>query len=77
MQRMDPVRWAKTKGPAYVGSLVGATICVVLLMAITVVGIVTPAYEPIIEPSFFAVATIFLAVAAMEFDKSDTGSNST
>jgi uncharacterized RDD family membrane protein YckC len=74
---MDPVTWAKAKGPAYVGLLAGATICVVLLMAIAVVGIVNPAHELIIEPSFFAVATIFLAVAAMEFDKSDNGSNST
>lgn len=74
---MDPVMWANEKGTAYVITLAGATICAVLLIALAVPGMVNSSYDPIIEPTFFAVPTILLAVAAMEFDKSDNGSTST
>jgi hypothetical protein len=73
---MDPVTWAKTKGPAYIGSMVGATICAVLMIALAVPGMVDSSYEPIIEPIVLAAPTILLAVAAMQFDKSDNGSHS-
>lgn len=73
---MDPATWANEKGLAYVITLAGATICAVLLIALAVPGMVDSSHEPIIEPTFFAIPTIFLAVAAMEFDKSDNGSNS-
>ena len=75
MQSMDPVTWVKDKGPAYAITMAGATICAVLLIALAVPGMVDSSYEPIIEPIVLAPATILLAVAAMEFDKSDNESS--
>jgi hypothetical protein len=74
---MNPITWAKTKGPAYVGLEVAATICVVLLISFTVVKINNPSYQPSIDSSLIAVAAIFFAIVGMQFDKSDNGSNST
>jgi hypothetical protein len=73
---MDPVSWAKAKGPAYVGLQVGATICVALLIAFTVMRINNGAYEPAINPAFIAAAGAILGTGAMKYDKSDNNSNS-
>lgn len=73
---MDPVTWAKSKGWAYVGLEAGATICVVLLLALTVMKITNASYEPGIDTSLVAVAAIFLAIMGTEFDKSDNDGTS-
>lgn len=72
---MDPVTWTKAKGPAYVVTQVVATICVVVLIAFTVMRIVNPSYEPIIDPITFAIGGIALSSLGAEFDKSDNSSN--
>ena len=74
---MNPVTWAKSKGLAYVGLEAGATICVVLLLALTAMKITAPSYEPGIDTTLVAVASIFLAVGGNGFDKSDDHSNRT
>ena len=73
---MNPIRWTKTKGPAYVGLEVAATIGVVLLLSFTVMRINNPSYQPGIDPALIAAATVILATVAKKFDKSDNGSNS-
>jgi hypothetical protein len=75
-QSMDPVTWAKAKGPAYVGLQVGATICVVVLIAFTVMRIINPSFGSGIEVTFLAAAAAILPTVAARFDRSDTGSNS-
>jgi hypothetical protein len=73
---MDPVTWAKTKGPAYVGLEVGAAICVVLLLAFTMMRIVNASYDPAIDATLVAAAGAILGTAGKKFDKSNNGSNS-
>ncbi|MFC6764710.1 hypothetical protein [Natrinema soli] len=73
---MDPVTWAKSKGLAYVGLEAGAMICIVLLLALTVLKITNVSYEPGINTSLVAVAAIFLAIMGMKFDKPDNDGTS-
>jgi hypothetical protein len=73
---MNPITWAKTKSPVYVGLEVAAMIGVVLLISFTVMRINNPSYQPGIDPAFIAAATVILAIAGEKFDKSDNGSNS-
>ena len=73
---MNPIVWAKSKGPAYVGLEITATICIVLLISFTVVKINNPSYQPTINSSLIAVAAIFFAIVGMQFDKSNPDSSS-
>jgi hypothetical protein len=74
---MDPVTWAEDKGPAYVGLVVGSTICVVILIGYTGMRINNPSYQPVIEPTLIAAVGAILWTAGKKLDKSDNGSNST
>lgn len=75
MQRMDPATWAKAKGPAYVGTQVVGTICVVLLITFTVLRIANPSYEPIIDPITIAIGCIALTSLGKKLDKSSDNDN--
>ena len=74
---MNPVTWVKTKGPAHIGLEVGATICVIFLIAFTAMRINNPSYQPGIDPTLIAAIGAILWTVAKKFDKSDNGSNST
>jgi hypothetical protein len=74
---MNPITWAKNKGPAYVGLEITATICVVILIGYTGMRINNPSYQPIIDPTLIAAAGAILWTAGKKLDKSDNGSNST
>lgn len=73
---MDPVTWAKDKGPAYVGLVVGSTICVAILIGYTGMRINNPSYQPVIDPMIIAAAGAILWTAGKKLDKSDDGSSS-
>lgn len=51
-------------------------ICIVFLLALTVLKITNVSYEPGIDTSLVAVAAIFLAIMGTEFDKSDNDGTS-
>jgi hypothetical protein len=70
---MNPVTWAKAKGPAYVGLLVTAAIYVPYLIATTGLKITNPSYVPIIEP--FSIAVVLLAFAAATLLSGKLGDN--
>lgn len=45
--------------------------CLVLLLALTVMKITSASYEPGIDTSLVAVTAFFLAIVGKEFDRSD------
>lgn len=72
---MNSIVWAKSKGPAYVGLEVAATIRIAFLISFTVVKINNPSYQPTIDSSLIAVAAILFAIVGMQFDKSNSDSS--
>jgi K+ transporter len=74
---MNPVTWAKSKDPAYVGLLVTAAIYISYLIATTGLKIANPSYESIIEPFPIAIVLLLFAVATLLSGKLSDSTNST
>lgn len=72
---MGPKRWLNDNDPKYIGLLSVSTICIALLIACSVLGIVTASFEPVIDPAAFAAAGTIFAVVAQQMSDSDTSVN--